>query len=386
MQVNLSLNLDNMTKEQRESFLTFLMIYYNIDFGATNTSLTTHEFEIKVKGFEDHIDKFDEQFAATIIKGHEDTLNPQVLFGAGGGGAGVVPVGAKGTGGAAGTSGNANIAKDVGAYLDPQVLFGAEQLLKPQPYPVRSIVDAAPLPTAPVVTMGVTSPVSVPLPPVPLPVQLELVHQAPVILTSLVGLDNTGLPWDGRIHSSTKGKNKDGTWTARRGLDKALGNKIEAELRGVMSIPNAIQFTSVNVSKPSINIDIPLPPKVILNGDLTDSFAQMPPINLTPLPSLPKDDFVDRLPAPFIPSPFAPSETLGNGTHIISPSIPTPAPGDFAKFTAKIIRHINEKYITKAEVDSVMANYGISSMPLLINRPDLIPQISDAIDMFIQCK
>ena len=47
------------------------------------------------------------------------------------------------------------------------------------------------------------------------------------------GLDSNGLPWDERIHSSSKKKGKDGTWNKRRGGPS--GDElaaIEAELRG----------------------------------------------------------------------------------------------------------------------------------------------------------
>lgn len=50
-----------------------------------------------------------------------------------------------------------------------------------------------------------------------------------------VELDSKGLPWDARIHASTKSKKKDGTWTALRGLnDAAKVAAIEAELRATV--------------------------------------------------------------------------------------------------------------------------------------------------------
>lgn len=49
--------------------------------------------------------------------------------------------------------------------------------------------------------------------------------------TAGVELDAKGLPWDSRIHASTKSKKKDGTWTALRGLnDEGKVKQIEAEL------------------------------------------------------------------------------------------------------------------------------------------------------------
>jgi len=45
--------------------------------------------------------------------------------------------------------------------------------------------------------------------------------------------DADGLPWDGRIHSESRARNKDGTWRQRRNLDRDLLTTVEAELRGV---------------------------------------------------------------------------------------------------------------------------------------------------------
>ncbi len=44
--------------------------------------------------------------------------------------------------------------------------------------------------------------------------------------------DSTGLIWDARIHSSSKAKNANGTWRARKGInDPGLVKRVEAELR-----------------------------------------------------------------------------------------------------------------------------------------------------------
>jgi len=51
-----------------------------------------------------------------------------------------------------------------------------------------------------------------------------------------VDLDEAGLPWDARIHASTKTKlARGGTWKYKRGTDKALIETVEAELRAAMA-------------------------------------------------------------------------------------------------------------------------------------------------------
>lgn len=43
--------------------------------------------------------------------------------------------------------------------------------------------------------------------------------------------DSNNMPWDERIHASTKTKNKDGTWKRGRNVDDAVFAAVEAELR-----------------------------------------------------------------------------------------------------------------------------------------------------------
>lgn len=52
-------------------------------------------------------------------------------------------------------------------------------------------------------------------------------------------VDAKGFAWDGRIHSSSKALNKDGTWRYMRGADKAEIDRVEAELRGAPPVPPA---------------------------------------------------------------------------------------------------------------------------------------------------
>jgi len=49
-------------------------------------------------------------------------------------------------------------------------------------------------------------------------------------------VDAEGLPWDGRIHSSSKGINQDGTWRKRKGVAKETVAQVEAELRSTVDV------------------------------------------------------------------------------------------------------------------------------------------------------
>lgn len=52
-------------------------------------------------------------------------------------------------------------------------------------------------------------------------------------------LDKAGLPWDGRIHASSKATNADGTWRLKRNVDKTLIDTVTAELQRAMAAPSA---------------------------------------------------------------------------------------------------------------------------------------------------
>lgn len=64
---------------------------------------------------------------------------------------------------------------------------------------------------------------------------------APTVSANVQGLDldSTGIPWDERIHAGTKGKNKDGSWKGKRGVDDATIASVTAELKAMVANQNA---------------------------------------------------------------------------------------------------------------------------------------------------
>jgi len=110
------------------------------------------------------------------------------------------------------------------------------------------------LPTAPVEPQaGVPLPPSASLPPAPPPAPTASVA-AP---TGSVQTDKNGLPWDARIHASTKTFNADGTWRGRRNTDANIITAVEAELRALMAIPAQ---APANIAPVAINSVAPPPP------------------------------------------------------------------------------------------------------------------------------
>lgn len=63
----------------------------------------------------------------------------------------------------------------------------------------------------------------------------ELIPSHPAVAPAAAAeLDKDGLPWDERIHSSSKAKTEKGVWRLKRGLDATLKAKVEAELKAAV--------------------------------------------------------------------------------------------------------------------------------------------------------
>lgn len=88
--------------------------------------------------------------------------------------------------------------------------------------------------------------------PVPVPPAPQLVPAPPAPAVSAVGpqlvipptiemetpkIDKSGLPWDERIHASTKGFTGDGLWRRKRGVSDSEYDGVIAQLRQLMNLP-----------------------------------------------------------------------------------------------------------------------------------------------------
>lgn len=154
---------------------------------------------------------------------------------------------------------------------------------------------------------------------------------APAAQAATNGLDKSGLPWDDRIHSSSKAFNADGTWRKKRGVSDALVAEVELQLKQLMSVPAPVHIQA-EVAQ------VPPPPAEVL------SFPVASPVPLPP-------DFDPK--AAFI---------------------------NFIKRSADAVR---EKKITQAEVESICGKHGVASIPLLGNRLDLVPTIAIEVETLI---
>lgn len=75
--------------------------------------------------------------------------------------------------------------------------------------------------------------------------------------------DVNGLPWDERIHSSSRAVNADGSWRAKRGVDPGLVAAVEDELRAV-AVHEAV--SAPIPPAPPAAASLPVPPAPPANG------------------------------------------------------------------------------------------------------------------------
>jgi hypothetical protein len=144
--------------------------------------------------------------------------------------------------------------------------------------------------------------------------------------------DSAGLPWDGRIHASSRAKNKDGSWRLKRDVEKAVVEKVNTELRALMAIPS-------------------------------------------PGPQL------VQTPAPPPPTPS------GASYAIPTPAPPPPAPANaeamrdmFLGLFQRVSAAMSEEKITEDQLNLCLTSLGVPSLPLLGARLDLVPQACALID------
>lgn len=111
---------------------------------------------------------------------------------------------------------------------------------------------AAPLaPSAPV-------PPAPPAPPAPATVP-SASNSSASTSTASGAVDSVGLPWDERIHASTKTTVADGTWRKKKGVAPELIAAVEAELLGK---PAAATSGPMAPSAPTAPASVPVPPVV----------------------------------------------------------------------------------------------------------------------------
>ena len=148
-----------------------------------------------------------------------------------------------------------------------------------------------------------------------------------------IEIDSEGLPYDSRIHSSSREKIKNGTWKIKRGTGEAYIAQVKSELRGAMSAPS-VPASPASPVAPVVVWPFPTP-----NAAPAASTAPPPP--------------------PVVTAPQA-----------------APTPLTFPDLAKAVALGVTSGKITEAKVHEICGQSGIQAFHLLPTRPDLLPSVA----------
>lgn len=208
---------------------------------------------------------------------------------------------------------------------------------------------------------------------------------APSAPSSPTELDINSIPWDDRIHSTTRAKNQDGTWRYRRNLDPQTRDMVMIELRARAGAAPVPAGTPPLPTPPAAAPPPPPPPPVTLPAPgavpvptpsparLPDSSEPnvVPPIGGATPPPPPSGN----APPPPPPAPSA-SSAMGPAT---AASTNAPIAAEVVDFNS-FIRRVNYacqqlKTHTIAQVQDACKAEGCGNIPDVVNHKDKIPAI-----------
>lgn len=151
--------------------------------------------------------------------------------------------------------------------------------------------------------------------------------------------DKDGIPWDERIHASTKTTNKDGTWTRRRNTPDDVFDKVMAELKAA-NTTRTMEAAAGLVPTPSAP-------------------AVAPSVPLPPTPAVPAPPTASPAPSP------APAAPAASST---APAV------DFPSVMVKITKAQSTGKITAEEINNLLLSVGATGGVIALNKnPSLIP-------------
>lgn len=158
---------------------------------------------------------------------------------------------------------------DVGAPVAPPL-----PPLSTTPTPLADINAAAAFGGAVVQAAPLVPPAAPPTPPAA-PIA-PTAATAPTAVPGTVERDSAGLPWDARIHSSTKSRTQKGAgeWTAKRNVDPVFKAQVEADLRGLPA-PAAAAPVAPPVAPPAPTLPPVAPQAPAAPGAGPTTFAEM---------------------------------------------------------------------------------------------------------------
>lgn len=239
---------------------------------------------------------------------------------------------------------------------DPAAVFGAASA---PPLPGAPLGAAAPqflnAPAVPPAGLPMVPPVAQqPAAPAPAPASAPLAPVAGTTPVPGVETDSTGLPWDQRIHASTKTKNKDGSWKKKPGFnDEAAFNRIVAELRATMAVPT-----------PAAGVQTPLP----------QTAPQMGAPVMQPAMNGPASSGVPVQQAATLPQSSLPSAGGAAPVMQIIPSAPQ-SPTNFDELMPLYTAAVQAQKLPEGALEWAISACGLTGTLSLIQRPDFVPTV-----------
>lgn len=181
--------------------------------------------------------------------------------------------------------------------------------------------------------------------------------------------DSKGMPWDGRIHSSTKAKVADGTWRYKRGVGDAHIALVEAELRGAAAAPVPAPVHAVT---PAGTLAAPAPAPVVggvgTPWPFPDGSASPAPAAVAAAPTV-----APVAPPPVVAPPPAPAVAAAVPPAAGVGAVP-PAAGvaTYEKLMAILPTKFVAGEITAQQLQEACEKFGVPSVAALATRPDLV--------------
>ena len=209
-----------------------------------------------------------------------------------------------------------------------------------------------------------------------------------VNINSAVEVDDhgKGIPWDHRIHTSTKKKTQKDIWKRRPGIDDEDYDAIVAELKATMAAPGPDATTESTTTAgtgavPPPPVTTPPPPpgaeKVKTMTEKAGGSAYE-----TFLAQGWKDD--DLVAQGYMTVTDGPTPTQTTST-VPPPPVTTDAM-TFPELAALVTPAIKTNIITQVEADGEAAKVGIESIALMVSRGDLVPAVYASCQQLIESR
>lgn len=178
-------------------------------------------------------------------------------------------------------------------------------------------------------------------------------------------LDSTGLPWDERIHASTRTQTAKGVWKKRKGVDEATTAAVENELRARDSLPVPLPV-GIPVAPPvaaPMPVPAPAPAPIPTIPLLPQADAPMPaPATPAPAPIAPPVAAPTPVPMPVTaPAPVAQSESVDMMTLMTKIAAGQTAGTLDADYVNDLVKRVGTAF-----------NQPINSVVDMMSKPDML--------------